>query len=77
MFNFNMPELILILIIALVVFGPSKLPDIGKALGKSLNEFKKATNSNDDKVIDITKDAEKTEKLSETTDLKNDKDKAK
>ena len=48
-----MPELILILIIALVVFGPSKLPDIGKALGKSLNEFKKATNSNDDKVIDI------------------------
>ena len=44
-----MPELILILIIALVVFGPSKLPDIGKALGKSLNEFKKATNSNDDK----------------------------
>ena len=72
-----MPELILILIIALVVLGPSKLPDIGKALGKSLNEFKKATNSNDDKVIDITKDAEKTEKLSETTDLKNDKDKAK
>ena len=70
-------ELLLILIIALVVFGPSKLPDIGKALGKSLNEFKKATNSNDDKVIDITKDAEKTEKLSETTDLKNDKDKAK
>ena len=77
MFNFSMPELILILIIALVIFGPSKLPDIGKALGKSLNEKKKATNSNDDKVIDITKDAEKTEKLSETTDLKNDKDKAK
>lgn len=46
MFSFSMPELLLILIIALVVFGPSKLPEVGKALGKSLQEFKKAT-SND------------------------------
>ena len=38
-----MPELILILVIALVVFGPGKLPEIGKALGKSLQEFKRAT----------------------------------
>lgn len=38
-----MPELILILIIALVVFGPGKLPDIGKALGRGIQEFKKAS----------------------------------
>lgn len=37
-----MPELMLILVIALVVFGPGKLPEIGKALGKGLNEFRRA-----------------------------------
>lgn len=45
MFGIGVPELVLILIIGLVVFGPGKLPEIGKAVGKSLNEFKKATNS--------------------------------
>lgn len=44
MFNFSMPELGLILIIALVVFGPGKLPELGKALGKGLQEFRRATN---------------------------------
>jgi sec-independent protein translocase protein TatA len=43
MLNIGMPELILILVIALVVFGPGKLPEIGKALGRSLQEFRKAT----------------------------------
>lgn len=38
-----MPELILILIIALVVFGPSKLPEMGSALGKTIREFRKST----------------------------------
>lgn len=38
------PELILILAIALVVFGPAKLPEIGKSLGKALGEFKSQTN---------------------------------
>jgi sec-independent protein translocase protein TatA len=41
--NIGVPGLILILVIALVVFGPSKLPEIGKAVGSSLREFKKAT----------------------------------
>ncbi|HLS09994.1 twin-arginine translocase TatA/TatE family subunit [Lentibacillus sp.] len=43
--NIGIPGLILILIIALIVFGPSKLPEIGKAVGSSLKEFKKATKS--------------------------------
>ena len=43
MFNIGMPELILILIIALIVFGPGKLPEIGSAVGKAVREFRKAT----------------------------------
>ncbi|SCY31465.1 twin-arginine translocase TatA/TatE family subunit [Alkaliphilus peptidifermentans] len=39
------PELILILVLALVVFGPSKLPEIGKALGKGIKEFKAHTSN--------------------------------
>ena len=42
MFGLGVPELVLILIIGLVIFGPGKLPDIGKALGKSIREFKQA-----------------------------------
>lgn len=41
-FNIGAPELILILIIALVVLGPSKLPDVASSLGKSIREFRKA-----------------------------------
>ena len=41
--NIGVPGLILILIVALIVFGPSKLPEIGKAFGTSLREFKNAT----------------------------------
>lgn len=41
--NIGIPGLILILIVALLIFGPSKLPEIGKAAGNSLREFKKAT----------------------------------
>lgn len=42
-FNIGIPGLILILIIALIIFGPSKLPEIGRAFGRTLNEFKSAT----------------------------------
>ena len=40
----GMPELIIIFVIALIIFGPRKLPDLGKSLGRSLAEFKRASN---------------------------------
>ena len=45
MFGIGVPELILILIVGLIVFGPGKLPEAGRALGKGLREFKKASNA--------------------------------
>jgi TatA/E family protein of Tat protein translocase len=42
--NLGMSEIIVIFLLALIVFGPRKLPEIGKSLGKALGEFKKASN---------------------------------
>jgi sec-independent protein translocase protein TatA len=44
MLNLGMGELILIFIVALLVFGPKRLPELGKSLGRAMHEFKKATN---------------------------------
>jgi sec-independent protein translocase protein TatA len=41
--SIGMPELIIIMVLALIIFGPRKLPELGKSLGRSLNEFKKAS----------------------------------
>jgi TatA/E family protein of Tat protein translocase len=42
--NIGMPELIMIMVLALLLFGPKKLPEIGKQIGKALGEFKRTSN---------------------------------
>jgi sec-independent protein translocase protein TatA len=42
MFNFTLPELVVIFVVALIVFGPKKLPELGKALGRAIGELKRS-----------------------------------
>jgi sec-independent protein translocase protein TatA len=44
MFGLHMPELIIILVVALLIFGPKKLPEMGSSIGKSIKEFRKGMN---------------------------------
>jgi sec-independent protein translocase protein TatA len=52
MFGLGVPEIVIILVIALIVFGPGKLPDLGKAVGKGIRDFKSAMNEPDEKKSD-------------------------
>ena len=60
--NIGVPGLILILILALIIFGPKKLPELGRAVGQTLREFK---NSTQDLIAD---EKEKSEKIVESTE---------
>jgi sec-independent protein translocase protein TatA len=57
MFGIGMPELIIILVIILIIFGAGKLPEIGAGMGKAIRNFKGATNEEEEK----KKEAEKIE----------------
>ena len=48
MFGIGIPELIVVLVICLIVFGPGKLPSVGASIGKAIKEFKKATKDGGD-----------------------------
>ena len=54
MFGLGMQELVIILVIALLIFGPTKLPQIGSGLGKAIRDFRKGVSSNDSE--DATKE---------------------
>ena len=49
--NIGFPELLLILSLALIIFGPGKLPEVGRAMGKSIKEFKGAVSSDRKSVV--------------------------
>jgi len=55
MFGLGAPELILILVLALIIFGPGKLPEVGRALGRGIKEFKSATNSVTEEIKEAAK----------------------
>ena len=54
MFGIGVPELIVIMVIALVIFGPGKLPEIGGALGRGIRDFKKAFEGADEELKKVT-----------------------
>lgn len=74
MFNIGVAEMIIILIVALVIFGPGKLPEVGKAVGKTVREFKSAVNKIDEdikKEVNEIKDAANLEELKDIAEVKN------
>jgi sec-independent protein translocase protein TatA len=54
--NIGIPELIIILVVALIVFGPGKLPEVGKSLGKTIREFRSSSRETFGSVTDTVKE---------------------
>ena len=57
--SIGMPELIIIFVVALIVFGPSKLPDLGKSLGEAIRGFKRAMSESDRTHLEGSNSSEK------------------
>ncbi len=70
--NIGVSELLIIFLIALLIFGPRRLPELGKSIGKALFEFKKASNEIQKTMSDINKEIEE-ESSSENLNNKIDK----
>jgi Tat protein translocase TatB subunit len=56
MFNIGLPELMVIFVIALIVLGPKRLPDLARSLGKSLNEFRRASSDLRREFLDVSEE---------------------
>jgi sec-independent protein translocase protein TatA len=73
MFSLGVPELLIILVIVLLIFGAKRLPEIGKAFGKSVRELKNATGGNKDEISTwIKDDKEKSSAASDSSDGEKD-----
>ena len=60
--NIGIPELIIVLVLALIIFGPGKLPEVGKSIGKSINEFKRASKEIQNDITDTVEVKEQEKK---------------
>ncbi|NVN91570.1 MAG: twin-arginine translocase TatA/TatE family subunit [Desulfuromonadales bacterium] len=70
MFGFGMPEMIIILIIVMVIFGAGKLPEIAGAMGKSIQNFKKAAEGKEDIEIKATTGIDENKEAKSENDTK-------
>ena len=68
MFGIGMPELILILAVALIILGPRKLPGIARALGKGISEFRRATSDLKDEIRKVEEEIEEPPPQARTED---------
>ncbi|MDA3875084.1 MAG: twin-arginine translocase TatA/TatE family subunit [Kiritimatiellae bacterium] len=58
-FNPGLPELVVVLVVILLLFGPKKLPDLSRAIGKSIGEFRRGRQEVDDEVKTVGEDLKK------------------
>lgn len=58
MFGLGLPEMGIIAVVAILIFGPKKIPELGNALGKTLRSFKEGVGQSDDRAVDREKDKE-------------------